>query len=377
MRKEIARHNELYAAGRPEISDAEYDKLVVKYNELSEMGDPTKSNPLWNTNLKPAYGESVLHLKDMLSIQKMKTLGHLEKFMNNIYRKFGDDSGFYYTPKLDGMAIKLIYIDGELHKIVSRGDGKEGKNLSHQFRSFIDVPKTLNTDTKVIEICGEAVIRLKDFEWLNSKIEEGNFNTLTKPYANPRNCVAGLLNSKEVEFSRSIHFVAVDVGYTDKPFSTFNHFKTWCFNNKIRTLEDTFLFTMDGEFIDGYEEHLKRLVERGQIPYELDGYVVKLNEMDRREKLGKTNHHYKYQAAYKFKSEQKESVITDINTSIGETGKITYVANISPVEIGGTVISKVNIHTKEQVEKKGYKIGTKVLVERAGLTIPQIVKVIK
>lgn len=391
LRTLLERHNKLYyEQAEPEISDADYDALFLRLEKLEKEHPEFQSpnSPTSRVGGAPLEGfQQIRHETPMLSIDDIfekgeeelaKTPGkqadaELVDYYDRLRKSLQNDSvAVSIEPKIDGVAVTLMYRKGVLSYAATRGDGEVGDDITNNVRTIRSIPLTLPDDAPpVLELRGEIFMPNKEFSLLNEKRDlEG-----LPAFANPRNATAGtlkLLDPKQVA-QRPLAFLAHGLGsYSGPKISTTKDFCALLkhcgipFNEPViyaNTLEETREAVLS----------IKNL--RQQLPYGTDGAVVKITDMNIRERLGSTARAPRWAAAYKFPPEQKETLLQHISIQVGRTGVLTPVAELLPVSISGSTVSRATLHNQDEISRKDIRIGDTVLVEKAGEIIPAVVKV--
>ena len=380
MRAIITRHDTLYyKKASPEISDREYDRLKEElaslekqYPETTETDSPTQLVGDDRTEGFTSYP----HLKAMLSLDNTYSREELEAFHKRLAKHWGTEAIEYVIePKIDGVAISLTYEKGVLTRALTRGNGIEGDDITNNARKIKGIVEKLSTPTppKCIEIRGEVYMTQKTFEAINKAQAAQNL----PPYANPRNLAAGTLkrlDPKEVA-ERKLEIVLYGIGACD-PENTFST------QSKIhKTLKDWGLPAQKKiPLARGFEEVWKEIEaldhERATFPYGTDGAVVKVNDLAKQKELGQTAKAPRWAIAYKFEAEKAQTKLKDITLQVGRTGVITPVAELEPVQLSGTTVSRATLHNADQIALKDIRIGDTVLVEKAGEIIPAVISVV-
>ena len=372
--KEIKYHNNLYYnEDRPKISDAEYDKLITNYKKFKDQfpRDTEDSDLLDLIGGKPSeLFNKFSHPTRMLSLDNAMNKDDLLNFQKKIANFLNMrviDFEFSSEPKIDGISVNLIYQNGKLVSAATRGDGQIGENITDNILTITDIPKSLKTKSPPIsiEIRGEIFITKDDF--INLNIEN--------KFANPRNAAAGSLRQLDPKETakRPLKFIAHGFGsftgeknnYYDQLFE----FKSWGipispFLKKAKNLED---------LMSIYDDVSKK---RGEIPYDIDGLVYKVNNLSFQNRLGIVGKSPRWAIAHKFASETAQTKIEKIDIQIGRTGSVTPVARLKSINIGGVLVSNATLHNFEEIEKKDIREGDLVIVERAGDVIPHILEVV-
>ncbi len=375
LKKEIERHNFLYhSKNNPEISDAEYDALYQRLKSLEANLSSSEDSPTKTVGSKPSKGfVKHTHLKPMLSLSNVFNEEEFNKFEERILKRANIDKVIYAVePKFDGIGISLTYEDGVLTKAVTRGDGEVGEVVTENIKTISKIPQKLTFNVpKVIELRGEIFFNLDDFDLINKNIEkEGG-----KTFINPRNAAAGTLRNLDVGIvkQRPLNIFLYALGGTSNDFSIDSHqdFIAFLEKNKLPT-NDLISF---GDAVKAASSVKKILDSRETLNYEIDGAVVKVNDINLQEKLGFVSKAPRWAVAWKFPASEKFSKVNDILFSVGRTGIVTPYATIEPVLISGANISNVTLHNLDELKRLDIKVNDTVLVKRAGDVIPQITKV--
>ena len=376
---EINRHNiQYYNYDNPIISDYEYDALFkelidleAKYPNLVRNDSP--SQRVGSTPLKKF--SSIKHKIPLLSLDNGMTEEDLINFDKRIKKNLNVSSDIEYVlePKLDGLAVELIYENGIFTTGSTRGDGFLGENITQNLKTINQIPLNINNTFKTIEIRGEVFINKSDFIKLNKKRLSEN----EQPFANPRNCAAGSLRQLDssITSSRPLKIFCYAPGYLDGiTFNSQQEFlqtiPSWGF--PVNPLVE---IGYGSDFIINYLQKIESI--RNELNYEIDGIVCKVNKFNYQNILGNKSRSPRWAIAGKFKAQQVTTRIINIIASVGRTGAITPVAKLKPVEVGGVVVSNATLHNQDEINKKDVRVGDSVLIQRAGDVIPEIVKVIK
>jgi len=378
LRKEIEHHNQLYYdQAAPEISDAEYDRL---YDRLVAM---EAEHPDWVTPDSPTQKvgghaverfEKVEHRLAMLSLEKAYTKEDIAAWIASMERDLGRSILWSFTvePKVDGDSLELVYERGSLAVAATRGDGRVGENVTHTVKTIRKLPRSLADAPELAEIRGESYLDLADFREINRKLlEQGE-----EPFANARNLVSGSLKQKDatVTKSRPLKFVAYGLGtLKGKKFATHEEVLQWLRSLKFEIPSFRVCSTLD-EIQAYWQETLDR---RENLEHEIDGIVVKVNDLSLRDQLGARSKSPKWAIAYKFPAREETTEVQDVEWNVGRSGKITPVAKLRPVPISGVTVSNASLHNVAQLQRLDVRKGDTVLVTRAGDVIPYVVKVIE
>ncbi|MBH2005275.1 MAG: NAD-dependent DNA ligase LigA [Sphingobacteriia bacterium] len=371
-----------YVLNDPFLADYEYDQLyqwLVKlekaHPELITADSPTQRV---GTSLNQAF-VTVPHLVPMLSLDNSYNAADLLDFDRKAREITGLDSIEYCVePKFDGASISLIYENDLLTRGATRGDGVEGEDITQNIRQIRSIPLSapfLANGVRQIEIRGEIILSKQSFEVYNEKLIDQGLS----PLANPRNAASGSLRMKDPRevAERNLDAFLYHVSYhTGHPEALNTHsgsldllwdlgFRTPKKEKKVlQGIDAVIAYCMDFE------------TKRDDLPYEIDGMVVKVNTINLQDKLGMTSHHPRWAIAFKFKARQATTTLTGLEFQVGRTGAVTPVAKLEPVYLGGVTVSSISVHNEEYIVQKDLKIGDTVLIERAGDVIPQIVKVL-
>ena len=382
LRKIIRHHDYLYyVLNKPEISDAEYDKLMQELKKLEEMYPEfiTPDSPTQRVGAPPAEEfKTVPHLKPMLSLDNAFNEEEMRRFDERIRKELGKENVAYIAePKLDGLSVELVYENGIFTRGSTRGDGYNGEDVTENLKTIRAVPLRLREGKypvpRLLAVRGEVIMHIHDFEELNKKlIEKGE-----EPLANPRNAAAGSLRRLDpretAERPLDIFFYEVMVaeGLDLKThWEALDHLKEWGLkvNPLIKKCRDV------NEVID-YYNRLKE--EREELSYEIDGVVVKVDDLKDQERLGAKARSPRWAIAYKFPPREKVTQVMDIIVQVGRTGTLTPVALLKPVDVSGVTVSRATLHNFDYIREKDVKIGDWVKVVRAGDVIPEVTEVIK
>jgi DNA ligase (NAD+) len=378
LRSEILRHEELYyVRDAPEISDAEYDALVERLRALEEEHPElqTPDSPTLRVGGRPAEGfEEYVHRRPMLSLDNSYNIEDLRAFDERC-RKLADGRPFQYVAelKIDGLSLSLHYEGGVLTRGVTRGDGRRGEDVTQNVRTIRTIPLRLKDNLQGdIEVRGEAYLSRKAFERINAEREELD----EAKFANPRNAAAGTLRQLDPKIvaRRRLDLFAYDVLTGDrKPFAThweaLDRLAAAGFSvNPHRALCDT---------IDEVIAFCNRLeAERDRLEYEIDGVVVKVNSAALQDEFGATTKAPRWAIAYKYPARQATTQVESIVVQVGRTGALTPVANLTPVQLAGTVVARATLHNEDEIKRLGVKIGDWVNIEKSGEIIPKVLNVV-
>ncbi len=380
LRRQIEQHNYRYhVLDDPEISDVEYDKLFRQLIELEEAHPALKTpnSPSRRVGAPPlAKFGSVIHRSLMLSLDNAMNRDELIAFDGRLKRVLDsqDEITYIAEPKLDGLAVSLVYENGLLSTGATRGDGRTGEDITQNLRTIHTIPLRLQGQAvpPIVEIRGEVFIEKEPFQKLNRKREEAEESA----FANPRNAAAGSLRQLDssVTAERPLKFFAYEltlaegINYTSHGESL-EQLQKW----QVPVNPNIANCTSIEEAIAYYEEWEEK---RNRLPYEIDGVVIKVNSTSEREQLGIKSRSPRWAISGKFKAQQATTVVEDIVASLGRTGAVTPVAHLQPVNVGGVIVSRATLHNQDEIDRKDIRIGDTVLIQRAGDVIPEVVKVI-
>ena len=382
LRNEIRRHEDLYyVLDSPEISDREYDQLLEKLQQL-EQDHPelvTPDSPTQRVGGRPAEGfAEVVHRLPMLSLDNSYNIDELRAFDERC-QKLADGRPLEYVAelKIDGLSLSLQYVNNVLAKGVTRGDGRIGEEVTQNARTIRSVPLRVKSEAKAIdgeiEVRGEVFIPLDVFQKTNAEREEQG----EPRFANPRNAAAGAirqLDSKLVA-RRKLDMFAYDLLVNGrKPFATHWESLNWLAAAGFRVNPNKELCKSIDQVIDFANEKEKL---RDELGYEIDGLVVKVNSTALQDDFGATAKAPRWAIAYKYPARQASTQVLSIVVQVGRTGALTPVANLEPVFLAGTTVSRATLHNEDEIKRLGLKIGDWVMIEKSGEIIPKVLNVIK
>ena len=382
LRERIEHHNRQYhTLDRPEISDAEFDALLARLESLEKRyGLRSPDSPTARVGGEPLPGAvAVRHEVPMLSLDKAFNEEEFRQFEARVIKwaETDDELEFCCEPKVDGVAVSLMYRDGLLERGATRGDGVNGEDITHNVRTIRDIPLRLEGEAPKgarVEIRGEVFLGKQGFDALNARAREEEGRT----YINPRNTAAGAIrqldprNTAKLPLQMFCYSVGLVEGLAlpDTLFETFALLDQW----GLKTNAGRKLCAGAESCLDYCAELLDK---RAGLDYEIDGAVIKLNRLDLQRKLGQTARSPRWAVAWKFPAEEKSARVTAVDFQVGRTGTITPVARLEPVFVGGVTVSNATLHNMDEIAKLGLCVGDTVIVRRAGDVIPQIVQVSK
>ncbi len=378
---DIGRADEAYYNNdKPEITDAEYDALRRR-NLLIEKRFPKlkrKDSPSDRVGAPPsAKFEKAKHAAPMLSLDNAFNDDDVAEFVKRVRKFLGlkeDDAvAFTAEPKIDGLSLNLRYEKGELKIAATRGDGETGENVTSNALTIADIPKSLKGAPEILEVRGEVFMSHEDFEALNKRlVAEGE-----DAAPNPRNVAAGSLRQLDaaVTASRPLNFFAYAWGELSEPLADTQMeavqklrklgFKTNALMKRFDNVE---------KLLGHYREIEAR---RASLGYDIDGVVYKVDRLDYQDRLGFVSRHPRWATAHKFPAEKATTVLEKIDIQVGRTGKLTPVARLKPVTVGGVVVTNATLHNEDYIVEKDIRVGDTVIIQRAGDVIPQVVEVVQ
>jgi DNA ligase (NAD+) len=382
LRQEINYHNyRYYVLDSPVVSDHEYDRLMARLEALERLYPDlvTPDSPTQKVGAPPReeFG-TVRHSTPMLSLQNAFEAAAVTEFDKRVKKILGKSSVEYVAePKFDGLAVEVIYRGGLMVSGSTRGDGLAGEDVTENLKTVRSLPlrllDTAGAPPPLLEVRGEVYMARNDFADLNRRREEEG----EAPFANPRNAAAGSLRQLDpaVTASRKLHIYTYGIGVrTGRAFRThwdvLQALKSWGLrvSPKIEVLAS---IEKAIDFHDGI------LAARKQLPYDIDGVVIKVNDISDQEALGEVSRSPRWAIAFKFEPEQATTVVKQIVVQVGRTGALTPVAVMEPVEIGGVEVERATLHNQDEIDRKDVRVGDTVVVQRAGDVIPEVVAVVK
>jgi DNA ligase (NAD+) len=378
LRDELRRHEHLYyVLDQPEITDAEYDALMRRLQDLEAQHPDliTPDSPTQRVGGKPREGfVKANHGAPMLSLDNALNEGELQDFDRRVRDLLrGQPYQYVVELKMDGLSMAARYVDGRLEQAITRGDGLVGEVVTENARTIRSLPLTVASDLPAFEVRGEAIMNRRAFERLNAERELKN----EPRFANPRNAAAGALRALDPSMTASrqldfyAYFVLVDGRY---------HFPRHA--DSLRWLEKM-RFKVNPHWtvcqdVDALLSFCREWEEkRDSLPYEIDGVVAKVDDLAQQLALGWTAKAPRWAIAVKFPARQEQTVVEDIGVQVGRTGALTPVARLRPVVVAGVTVSRATLHNEDEVERLGVQIGDTVLIERSGDVIPKVVRVVR
>lgn len=377
LRKTIKRHNRLYyEKDSPEISDFEYDSLMRRLKEIEnaypEFITDTSPTQTVGGRAKRSAGKIVRHDVPMLSLQDVFSRGEVADFIAGVQKEIAD-AEFVVEEKIDGLSIALRYENGELAAALTRGDGAEGEDVTENAKAVADVKISLAEKIPYLELRGEIYMENAAFAAVNERRELLGLSL----FANPRNCAAGTLRQLDSRIVKERHlslFVFNLQRADGANFATHTDVYEFLRRQGIKTIAHYFVCRTEEEAWAA----IKKIGEsRGELPYGIDGAVIKLNDLAAREILGATGKAPRWAIAYKYPPEEKETVLRAIELSVGRTGRITPTAVFDAVNLCGTKVSRATLHNQAFIDELDVRTGDTITVYKSGEIIPKIKSVVK
>jgi DNA ligase (NAD+) len=376
LREQLRHHEYLYyVQDQPEISDAEYDTLMRSLKALEDAHPElvTPDSPTLRVGGKPREGfVKVAHSSVMLSLDNALNEAELRDFDRRVRDLLGDETPRYVAElKLDGLSMAALYKDGQFTQAITRGDGVIGEDVTENARTIRSLPLRAKTQLAQFEVRGETVMNRRAFERLNAEREERGLSR----FANPRNAAAGSLRLLEpqVTASRRLEYYAYYLQAGGKP-ACGRHWEALDLLEKMG-----FKVNLKRKLCDSLEQVVAFCAEweakRDDLPYEIDGVVIKVDSIAQQNRLGYTAKAPRWAIAYKYPARQALTTVEDIGIQIGRTGAVTPVAHLKPVEVSGVTVSRATLHNEDEIARLELEIGDTVVIERSGDVIPKVVRV--
>lgn len=377
LREKIDEYNyQYYVLDNPQISDADFDVLVRELEEIErEFPDLVSADsPTQRVGGQPQEGfATVIHRLPMLSLENALNIGDLRDFVRRAMKLVPEaELEFVVELKVDGLAVSLQYEAGILVRGATRGDGEVGEDITHNLRTVKSIPLRLRKPL-TLEVRGEVYLPRSSFLALN---EERSLQNLPL-FANPRNAAAGSLRQLDpkVASSRNLEVVIYGLGYSPELLPQ-SHYRAL---NSLKDLglriNSQIVVLRELEEVVSYCESWRG--KRAELPYEIDGLVIKINDLALQERLGNTGKSPRWAIAYKFPAEQAETKVLGITVQVGRTGTLTPIAELAPVLLAGTVVKRASLHNEDMLREKDVRSGDYVIVQKAGDIIPEVVAVVK
>lgn len=377
LRNLISKYNkEYHQDDNPTVSDSEYDKLFAELKDLEEKHPElvTKDSPTMRVGAKPLQAfKSITHAIPMLSLDNAFSEEDIYNFVRKINERLDttEDIIFIAEPKIDGLAVSLVYENGVLSYAATRGDGVTGEDITQNCKTINDIPLKLsgkNFPAKV-EVRGEVYLLKSRFAEINERaLKEG-----TKTFANPRNAAAGSLRQLDsnITYQRKLSFFAYNIPAqtTGTHADSLAQLQEWGF---VVCPEIANVIGLEG--CNTYYKHLGQ--KRNSLPYEIDGIVFKVNSLALQNELGFVSRAPRWAIAYKFPAQEETTQLLDVEFQVGRTGTLTPVARLKPVFVGGVTVSNATLHNMDEIARKDIHIGDTVIIRRAGDVIPEVASVV-
>lgn len=378
---ELNQHNyRYYVDDNPTIPDAEYDRLLNKLKAL-EAEHPEfclADSPTQRVGGEAlAKFEQIQHLKPMLSLDNVFDEAEFNAFNQRIVDKTGTDLSYCCEPKLDGLAVSITYRNGIYERAATRGDGQTGEDITENVRTIKSIPLTLRGENlpELVEVRGEVIMPHKAFEALNERARAKG----EKLFVNPRNAAAGSLRQldSKITASRALGFYAYALGVVepeswplaDSHFGQLEQLRSW----GVPVSQEVKVCSSVAEVIEYYDDIQQR---RSSLAFEIDGVVIKVNQIAHQLSLGFVAKAPRWATAFKFPAQEEMTLLEGVDFQVGRTGAVTPVARLKPVFVGGVTVSNATLHNADEVARLGVKIGDTIIIRRAGDVIPQIVAVV-
>lgn len=374
LRETLEYHSrKYYVEDNPEISDFEYDAMM---NELIKLED---ENPEYKSPLSPTQRvggialdkfDKVIHQVQMNSLQDAFSDGEIYEFDARV-KSAVEDYSYVVEYKIDGLSVSLEYVNGELSRASTRGDGITGEDVTQNIKTINSVPLILNEKIPYLEVRGEVFMSKNQFLKINAE-RENNEEPL---FANPRNAAAGSLRQldSKITAKRGLDIFVFNIQQIEgKTISTHKESIDYLKSLGFKVIPHDEVF---GNITDAYRRVLEIGEERGELYFDIDGAVIKVNELAKREELGVTSKFPKWAIAYKFPAEQQKTKVEDIVVQVGRTGVLTPLAYLTPVRIAGSTVSRATLHNMDYIAEKDIRIGDTVVIQKAGDIIPAVTEV--
>ncbi|PWN06796.1 NAD-dependent DNA ligase LigA [Rhodohalobacter mucosus] len=364
-----------YEEAQPFITDKEFDEALDELEKLeTEFGLESEDSPTRRVGGKPSSEfPTVTHPQPLLSLANTYNEEELRDFDRRVRDILGDtDFTYAVEMKFDGAAIRLRYVNGELVLGATRGDGERGDDITKNIRTISDIPLEVSGAPDVLEIRGEAFMEKEAFVRLNEYRDEQGLST----FANPRNSTAGSLKMQDPRevARRPIRFFAFDL-LLDKDDATRTQASKMELLKMLGFPVSNY-FTTCGSIDDIFDVIAEWKELRHELPFEIDGVVIKVNEEKYRPELGRTSKAPRWAISYKYEAEQASTLLKGITLQVGRLGKITPVAELKPVQLAGTTVRRASLHNEDEIHRKDIRVGDTVVVEKAGEIIPQVMSVV-
>jgi DNA ligase (NAD+) len=378
LRRELAYHgHRYYVLDDPELNDDEYDVLLDELRAI-EAEHPelvTSDSPTQRVGAEPvSHLDKVAHEQPMLSLANARSEAELrawvDRMRNHLAREGIEDPRFQFVaePKIDGLAVSLLYRDGVLVRGATRGNGEIGEDVTHNLRTIASIPLSFDDAPPLIEVRGELYMSLPDFAALNERRAEAGLST----FMNPRNSAAGTIRQLDPKLAaeRPLSMWVYGVGISEGVgFGTHHEALTWLREHGFRVNADIKLLDTEDEVVAQCREWEER---RGALNFEIDGVVVKVNDVELQRRLGVVGRDPRWAIAWKFPPTTKTTLLKDIMWNVGKFGDLHPFASLEPVQVGGVTVKLATLHNEEDIARKDIRPGDEVIVLRAGDVIPQV-----
>lgn len=375
LAEEIRRHDHLYyVENKPEITDREYDRLFQSLKELEKHYPEliTPISPTQRVGATPKDGfVRVRHESRMYSLDNTYNRGEVEEFLKRVDDSLKTESARYVVePKLDGASIELTYRGGVLELAATRGDGEEGEDVTSSIRTIRSLPLLIPEKDEVI-LRGEVFINRKDLEKVNVERQ----NSGEQPFANPRNAAAGSLRllDPSTTAKRPLRIFLYELLRAPQLPQTHGECLEWIARQGLPVHKLQIVANNKQQIFDALDQIESK---RALLPYEIDGAVIKLDSLSQRQQLGYTSRFPRFAVAFKFEAERAKTRLLGITVQVGRSGALTPVAELEPVALSGTIVSRASLHNEDEIRAKDIRVGDTVIVEKAGEIIPQVVEAI-
>jgi DNA ligase (NAD+) len=377
LRDEVRVHQfRYYVLDSPTISDAEFDELFVELQRMESehpaLRDPDSPTQVVGGTFSTEF-QAFDHLERMLSLDNAFDTDELRVWVDRVEREVGSGAHYLCELKIDGLAINMLYRDGKLERALTRGDGRTGEEVTLNVRTLDDVPLQLTATDEypvpaLVEIRGEVFFRIAEFAELNAALVDAG----KPPFANPRNAAAGSLRQKDPRVSRRrpLRLICHGLGKRDgfeptRQSESYAALRAW----GLPVSDHTVVLSTVDEIV----EHVRYWGEhRDDAEHEIDGVVVKVDEVSLQRRLGTTSRAPRWSIAYKYPPEQATTRLRDIQVNVGRTGRVTPFAVMEPVKVAGSTVSMATLHNSDEVRRKGVLIGDRVVIRKAGDVIPEV-----
>ncbi|MEZ9200071.1 NAD-dependent DNA ligase LigA [Shewanella sp. 10N.286.54.B9] len=381
LTQQLNQHNyHYYVDDNPTIPDAEYDRLLKRLKELETQSPEfaKADSPTQRVGGEAlAKFEQITHLKPMLSLDNVFDEAEFNGFHSRITDKVGTALSYCCEPKLDGLAVSIVYRDGVFERAATRGDGQTGENITENVRTIKSIPLKLRGDNfpPLVEVRGEVIMPHKAFDALNERARAKG----EKLFVNPRNAAAGSLRQldSKITASRALGFYAYALGVVepeswglaDSHYGQLEQLRSWGVpvSQEVKVCESV------AEVMDYYNDIQQR---RSSLDFEIDGVVVKVNQIAHQLSLGFVAKAPRWATAFKFPAQEEMTLLEGVDFQVGRTGAVTPVARLKPVFVGGVTVSNATLHNADEIARLGVKVGDTIIIRRAGDVIPQIVAIV-